>query len=68
MGGLEVNPDMRVAAPQLDGVFAAGADAGNVFEDVYGGGLGWAAVSGRRAGQSAAAHARAGERSAAART
>ena len=68
MGGLEVNPDMRVAAPQLDGVFAAGADAGNVFEDVYGGGLGWAAVSGRRAGQSAVAHARAGERSAAART
>ena len=31
---------MRVAASQLDGVFAAGADAGNVFEDVYGGGLG----------------------------
>ena len=68
MGGLQVTPDMRVAAPQLDGVFAAGADAGNVFEDVYGGGLGWAAVSGRRAGQSAAAHARAGERSAAAQT
>ena len=69
MGGLAGRtPDMRVAAPQLDGVFAAGADAGNVFEDVYGGGLGWAAVSGRRAGQSAVAHARAGERSAAART
>ena len=34
-----------------DGAYAAGADAGNVFEDVYGGGLGWAAVSGRRAGQ-----------------
>jgi hypothetical protein len=30
---------------------------------VYGGGLGWAAVSGRRAGQSAVAHARADERS-----
>ena len=42
---------------QLDGVFAAGADAGNVFEDVYGGGLGWAAVSGRRAGRAAAARA-----------
>ena len=50
---------MRVAARVLDGVFAAGADAGNVFEDVYGGGLGWAAVSGRRAGR-AAARARAG--------
>ena len=43
MGGLAVDADMRV----LDGVYAAGADAGNVFEDVYGGGLGWAAVSGR---------------------
>ena len=41
----------------LDGVYAAGADAGNVFEDVYGGGLGWAAVSGRRAGRAAVAHA-----------
>ena len=46
---------MQVAADGLDGVFAAGADAGNVFEDVYGGGLGWAAVSGRRAGRAAAA-------------
>ena len=53
MGGLAVEPDMRV----LDGVYAAGADAGNVFEDVYGGGLGWAAVSGRRAGRAAVAHA-----------
>jgi hypothetical protein len=55
---------MRVAAEHLDGLFAAGADAGNVFEDVYGGGLGWAAVSGRRAGRSAAARARTGEPSA----
>ena len=53
MGGLAVDADMRV----LDGVYAAGADAGNVFEDVYGGGLGWAAVSGRRAGRAAIAHA-----------
>jgi hypothetical protein len=64
MGGLKVEPDMRVAAEHLDGLFAAGADAGNVFEDVYGGGLGWAAVSGRRAGRSAAARARTGEPSA----
>jgi fumarate reductase flavoprotein subunit len=53
MGGLAVDQDMRV----LDGAYAAGADAGNVFEDVYGGGLGWAAVSGRRAGRAAVAHA-----------
>src|SRR3954464_3941662 len=53
MGGLAVEADMRV----LDGVYAAGADAGNVFEDVYGGGLGWAAVSGRRAGRAAVTHA-----------
>ena len=57
MGGLQVDLDMRVAADGLDGVFAAGADAGNVFEDVYGGGLGWAAVSGRRAGRAAVSHA-----------
>ena len=56
MGGLRVEEDMRVAAQGLDGVFVAGADAGNVFEDVYGGGLGWAAVSGRLAGRSAAGH------------
>jgi succinate dehydrogenase/fumarate reductase flavoprotein subunit len=57
MGGLQVTPDMHVAGDGLEGVFAAGADAGNVFEDVYGGGLGWAAVSGRRAGRAAVAHA-----------
>ena len=54
MGGLQVDEDMRVLGDGLDGVFAAGADAGNVFEDVYGGGLGWAAVSGRIAGRGAA--------------
>ena len=56
MGGLQVSADMHVAGAGLEGVFAAGADAGNVFEDVYGGGLGWAAVSGRRAGSAAIAH------------
>jgi hypothetical protein len=35
-----------------------------VFEDVYGGGLGWAAVSGRRAGLAAVAHTTAGKASA----
>jgi succinate dehydrogenase/fumarate reductase flavoprotein subunit len=53
MGGLRVNEDMSVRG--LGGtVFAAGADAGNVYEDVYGGGLGWGLVSGRRAGTAAA--------------
>lgn len=53
MGGLRVNEDMSVRG--LGGtVFAAGADAGNVYEDVYGGGLGWGLVSGRRAGAAAA--------------
>jgi succinate dehydrogenase/fumarate reductase flavoprotein subunit len=65
MGGLKVDADMRLPGERLDGVFAAGADAGNVFEDVYGGGLGWAAVSGRRAGRSAVAHATAARASAA---
>jgi hypothetical protein len=60
-----VDADMRVPGERLDGVFAAGVDAGNVFEDVYGGGLGWAAVSGLRAGRSAVAHATAGKASAA---
>jgi succinate dehydrogenase/fumarate reductase flavoprotein subunit len=65
MGGLRVDEDMHVSGEGLDGVFAAGADAGNVFEDVYGGGLGWAAVSGRRAGRSALAHATADKASSA---
>ena len=60
MGGLQVDSDMRVLG--LGGVHAAGADAGNVFEDTYGGGLGWALVSGRRAGTSAAATAATTER------
>jgi succinate dehydrogenase/fumarate reductase flavoprotein subunit len=55
MGGLRVDDDMRVLG--VDGVFAAGGDAGNVFEDCYGGGLAWALVSGRRAGAAAAAAA-----------
>jgi hypothetical protein len=54
MGGVRVDEDMRVRDIDSEGLFAAGADAGNVFEDVYGGGLGWAAVSGRRAGRAAA--------------
>lgn len=53
MGGLQVDDDMRVHG--VGGISAAGGDAGNVFEDCYGGGLAWAMVSGRRAGTGAAA-------------
>jgi len=57
MGGLSVDEAMRVR--RVDGsaspnIFAAGADAGHVFENVYGGGLAWALVTGRLAGRGAA--------------
>ena len=58
MGGLRVDEKCRVLDPHghaLPAAFAAGADAGGIFQDVYGGGLGWAAVSGRSAGLGAAA-------------
>jgi succinate dehydrogenase/fumarate reductase flavoprotein subunit len=57
MGGLAVDPAMRVLDPSgapVPGLYAAGADAGHVFEDVYGGGLAWALVSGIMAGSAAA--------------
>jgi succinate dehydrogenase/fumarate reductase flavoprotein subunit len=56
LGGLRVDHDMSVKGSGFGApVYAAGADAGNVYEDVYGGGLGWALVSGRRAAAAAAA-------------
>lgn len=57
MGGLLVDDRCRVLDREgtpMKGLYAAGADAGGVFQDVYGGGLGWAAVSGLRAGRNAA--------------
>jgi hypothetical protein len=57
MGGLAVDPGMRVLDPAgepVPGLYAAGADAGHVFEGVYGGGLAWALVSGIKAGSAAA--------------
>jgi succinate dehydrogenase/fumarate reductase flavoprotein subunit len=57
MGGLLVDDECRVLdadGRRIGPAFAAGADAGGVFVDVYGGGLGWAAVSGRAAGLGAA--------------
>jgi hypothetical protein len=57
MGGLAIDPGCRVlrrdGAP-LRGLYAAGADAGGVFHDVYGGGLAWAGVTGMTAGVAAA--------------
>lgn len=58
MGGLSVDTQCRVrskAGDPLVNVYAAGADAGGVFHDVYGGGLAWAAVTGMVAGTRAAA-------------
>jgi succinate dehydrogenase/fumarate reductase flavoprotein subunit len=55
LGGMRVHHDMSIRGADLGApVYAAGADAGNVYEDVYGGGLGWGLVSGRRAGTAAA--------------
>jgi succinate dehydrogenase/fumarate reductase flavoprotein subunit len=56
MGGLAVDGDCRVRhrdGGTLAGAYAVGADAGGVFQDVYGGGLAWATVTGRLAGRSA---------------
>jgi succinate dehydrogenase/fumarate reductase flavoprotein subunit len=58
MGGLAISDACAVQHQQggtLPGIFAAGCDAGGVFQDVYGGGLAWATVTGRIAGASAAA-------------
>ncbi len=57
MGGLGIDTRCRVedrGGDPIPGLYAAGADAGGVFHDVYGGGLAWAGVSGRTAGTAAA--------------
>jgi fumarate reductase flavoprotein subunit len=57
MGGLAVDDELRVRhrdGSPIAGLFAAGADAGGVFHDVYAGGLAWAGVSGLSAGRGAA--------------
>jgi len=57
MGGLAVGVGCAVRDRQgeaLPGIYAAGCDAGGVFQDVYGGGLAWATVTGRLAGSAAA--------------
>lgn len=58
MGGLRVDDACAVldaSGERIPGAWAVGADAGGVFQDVYGGGLGWALVSGRAAGAAAGA-------------
>lgn len=56
-GGLRVDSSMSVldeAARPITGVYAAGVDAGGVFNGAYAGGLAWALVSGQKAGFTAA--------------
>ena len=56
-GGLWVNGGCQVrdrSGAPIRGLYAAGADAGGVFNRTYGGGLAWALVSGRVAGRNAA--------------
>jgi succinate dehydrogenase/fumarate reductase flavoprotein subunit len=57
MGGLAIDRGCRVQhleGKAITGLYAAGADAGGVFHDVYGGGLAWAGVTGMTAGAAAA--------------
>lgn len=57
-GGLQVDRSLRVmgrSGQPLPRLWAAGADAGGVFNRAYAGGLAWALVSGRAAGRAAAA-------------
>jgi len=59
-GGIRIDPDTRVLGPEdapLPGLYAAGADGGNVFFEHYAGGLALSLVFGRRAGANAAAYA-----------
>jgi succinate dehydrogenase/fumarate reductase flavoprotein subunit len=56
-GGLCVDGDCRVldgGETPITGLYAAGVDAGGVFNRFYAGGLAWALVSGRVAGRNAA--------------
>jgi succinate dehydrogenase/fumarate reductase flavoprotein subunit len=56
-GGLLVDGDCQVlnrTGTQIPGLYAAGVDAGGVFNRIYAGGLAWALVSGRAAGRNAA--------------
>jgi len=61
-GGIRINPAGQALAESgkaVPGLYVAGVDAGGVFGRHYAGFLGWALVSGRRCGQSAAQEAKA---------
>ena len=58
-GGLRVDSGLRVLGTSGDavaGLYAAGVDIGGIYSQAYAGGLAPALVTGRRAGQEAAAY------------
>lgn len=58
LGGIRIDADGRVLDRDdraIDGLFAAGADAGGIYHEGYGGGLGMSCVFGRRAARTAVA-------------
>jgi succinate dehydrogenase/fumarate reductase flavoprotein subunit len=61
LGGIRIDADGRVLdrdGSPLRGLFAAGADAGGLYHEGYGGGLGMSCVFGRRAARAALASRR----------
>jgi succinate dehydrogenase/fumarate reductase flavoprotein subunit len=61
LGGIRIDADGRVLSRDdrpVDGLFAAGADAGGLYHEGYGGGLGMSCVFGRRAARAALARRR----------
>jgi succinate dehydrogenase/fumarate reductase flavoprotein subunit len=56
LGGIRIDADGRVLDPDdrpIRGLYAAGADAGGLYHEGYGGGLGMSCVFGRRAARAA---------------
>jgi succinate dehydrogenase/fumarate reductase flavoprotein subunit len=63
LGGIRIDADGHVLDRddrQVPGLFAAGADAGGLYHEGYGGGLGMSCVFGRRAARAALAEVRGG--------
>ncbi len=61
LGGIRIDSDCRVLDRDdrpVPGLFAAGADAGGLYHEGYGGGLGMSCVFGRRAARAALAERR----------
>ncbi len=58
-GGMRINPDAQVmgrSGRPIRGLYAAGADAGGIYNEGYAGGLAMAMVFGRQAARHAAAY------------